>query len=65
MSIKTKNSYINRIPAMKWGDFTGKTILAVHGLMSHKADTDILLLAENAVPKGVQVIASPAGTRRP
>ncbi|WMJ82941.1 alpha/beta hydrolase [Oscillospiraceae bacterium LTW-04] len=57
MNIKTEYIDINAIPAINWGDFTGNTILAVHGLMSHKADIDIRLLAENAVPKGYQIIS--------
>lgn len=57
MNIKTEYTYINTIPAIKWGTFTGKTILAIHGLMSHKADTDIRLMAQNAIPKGYQIIS--------
>ena len=57
MNINIEYTNINNIPAIKWGVFTGKTILAIHGLMSHKADTDIRLLAEHATHKGYQVVS--------
>lgn len=57
MNINIEHTNINNIPAIKWGDFTGKTILAIHGFMSHKADTNIRLLAEHATHKGYQVFS--------
>lgn len=52
-----EKTYINGIPIMKWGPSTTKKLLAVHGLMSHKADTVIRLLAERAITKGYQVVS--------
>lgn len=57
MNISIEYTEINKIPAIKWGAFTGKTILAIHGFMSHKADTDIRMLAEHATHKGYQVVS--------
>ncbi|MEA5137342.1 MAG: alpha/beta hydrolase [Candidatus Fimivivens sp.] len=57
MNINIDYTNINNIPVIKWGAFTGKTLLAIHGLMSHKADTDIQLLAEHATRKGYQVVS--------
>ena len=36
------------VPALVWGRDSARCILAVHGMMSHKADTPIRLLAEVA-----------------
>ena len=48
---------IGQIPALLWGEKTGRVIIAVHGSQSHKADTVIGLLAQHAVPKGYQVLS--------
>lgn len=57
MNITTERTTINTVPVQKWGLPTGRTILAVHGLMSHKADTAIQLLAEKAVPRGYHIVS--------
>lgn len=36
------------VPALAWGKDSDRRILAVHGMMSHKADVPIRLLAEAA-----------------
>lgn len=48
---------IGHIPALLWGEATGRLLLAVHGSQSHKADTAIALLAEHAAHKGYQVLS--------
>ena len=48
---------IGNIPALLWGDATGRLLVAVHGSMSHKADTVIALLAREAVERGYQVLS--------
>lgn len=48
---------IGHIPALLWGEKTGRLLIAVHGSQSHKADTIIGLLAEHAIPKGYQVLS--------
>lgn len=53
----TKKFSINGIPSIKWGTDSNKIIIAVHGLMSNKADDVIKILAEEAVLKGYQVIS--------
>lgn len=57
MKIETEKAFIKHIPVMKWGPAGTKQLLAVHGLMSHKADTVIRLLAERAVTKSYQIIS--------
>lgn len=52
------NSFnIGKIPTMVWGDTSEKVLVAVHGNLSHKADTVIELLADVAVSKGYQVLS--------
>lgn len=48
---------INGIPAIIWGEDSSKVFIAVHGNMSHKEDTVIELLANEAVAKGYQVLS--------
>lgn len=48
---------INNIPAVLWGEKSEKLFIAVHGNMSNKEDTVIQLLAEEAIPKGCQVLS--------
>lgn len=48
---------IGGIPALLWGEPTGRLIVAVHGSGSHKADQVISLLAQEAVPKGYQILS--------
>ena len=45
------------VPALVWGGDSARCILAVHGMMSHKADTPIRLLAEVAAAQGIQVVS--------
>ena len=45
------------VPALVWGRDSARCILAVHGMMSHKADTPIRLLAEVAAAQGIQVVS--------
>ena len=55
--IDTERINIGPIPAIIWGPPSQHLVLAVHGNMSHKADTVIELLAGNAVPRGYQVLS--------
>lgn len=48
---------INDIPAILWGDKSDKLFIAVHGNMSHKADEVIVILAEEVISKGYQVLS--------
>lgn len=48
---------IGNIPALLWGEPSDKLVIAVHGNMSHKADTVIDLLAQCAAQKGYQVLS--------
>lgn len=55
--IKQTSLNIGHIPALLWGEPTGHLLLAVHGNLSHKADTVIELLAQHAVSKGWQMLS--------
>lgn len=55
--MNTQAFSIEGIPALLWGDKADKLIIAVHGDQSHKADTIMALLAEEAVQKGYQVLS--------
>ena len=44
------------VPALAWGKDSDRRILAVHGMMSHKADEPIRLLAEAAEKQGIQTV---------
>lgn len=55
--LKQNRLYIERIPAIEWGEKQEKVFLAVHGNMSHKADTVIQILAEEPTQKGYQVLS--------
>lgn len=48
---------IGGIPALLWGPAQDFCILAVHGSGSHKADVPVALLAEEAAPRGHQVLS--------
>lgn len=48
---------VEGIPAAVWGEPAPRVFVAVHGNLSHKADTVIRLLAETAAPKGWQVLS--------
>lgn len=48
---------IEHIPAVIWGQSSEKVMIAVHGNMSHKEDTVIELLAQEATSKGYQVLS--------
>lgn len=45
------------VPAALWGPPAESVLVAVHGNLSHKADTVIGLLAAHAVPRGWQVLS--------
>lgn len=45
------------VPALAWGKDSDRSILAVHGMMSHKADEPIRLLAEAAEKQGIQAVS--------
>lgn len=55
--MEKKQFNIGSIPAILWGGGAEKVIIAVHGNQSNKADTPIVMLAENALPKGYQVLS--------
>lgn len=48
---------IGNIPAILWGRASEKLFIAVHGNMSHKADDAIIILAEEAILSGHQVLS--------
>lgn len=48
---------IKDIPAIIWGEKSSKLFVAVHGNMSNKSDTPIVILAEEAVSLGYQVLS--------
>lgn len=48
---------INHIPATVWGEKSTKVFIAVHGNMSHKEDTVIQYLADEAMKLGYQVLS--------
>lgn len=52
-----KEIKINHIPAILWGEDSEKLFIAVHGNMSSKSDMPIVILAEEAVPLGYQVLS--------
>ena len=45
------------VPALAWGKDSDRRILAVHGMMSHKADEPIRLLAEAAEKQSIQTVS--------
>lgn len=51
------NIKINNIPAIVWGETSNNLYIAVHGNLSHKEDTVIELLAQEATAKGYQVLS--------
>ena len=55
--MKIEKHRIDYIPAILWGENSGKVLIAVHGNMSHKEDEVIRILAEKMVPKGYQVLS--------
>lgn len=48
---------IHHIPAILWGNNTGKLFIAVHGNMSHKEDDAIAVFAQRAINHGYQVLS--------
>lgn len=52
-----RNLNIKNIPSILWGKGDSKLFIAVHGNMSNKADDVIVILAEEAVKKGYQVLS--------
>ena len=55
--MKQEKLQIGGIPARLWGEKSGRLILAVHGSHSSKEDDCIRILAEEAVPRGCQVLS--------
>ena len=55
--IKQKNFKINNIPVILWGDESENIILAVHGMMSNKADVPIEILAKISEKYSYQVLS--------
>ena len=45
------------VPALAWGKDSDQRMLAVHGMMSHKADEPIRLLAEAAERQGIRTVS--------
>lgn len=52
-----KELTIDNIPVILWGEDSPKLFIAVHGNMSSKSDTPIVLLAEEVIPLGYQVLS--------
>lgn len=55
--MKKQKILINNIPAILWGQDTGKLFIAVHGNMSHKEDDAIAVFATQATKHGYQVLS--------
>lgn len=55
--MKQKQISIGHIPAILWGDISGKLIIAVHGNKSHKEDVVIETLASIATNRNYQVLS--------
>ena len=53
----TKKLWIGGIPALVWGAPSDNVWIAVHGNLSHKADTVVRMLAEAVVSRGYQVLS--------
>lgn len=43
---------INNIPVILWGEKSNKIIIAIHGMMSNKADIPIEILAKISIKYG-------------
>ncbi len=52
-----ENILIDDIPAILWGNDSKEIIIAVHGNMSSKLDVPIVILAEEVVQLGYQVLS--------
>lgn len=64
--MQTEQLDLGGIPALVWGPPGDGAVVAVHGNLSHKADTPIQLLAEAASARALQVLSFDLpGTRRP
>lgn len=55
--MKQQSIRIDHIPAILWGELSGRLMIAVHGDQSNKEDTVIAVLAEVAAAKGYQVLS--------
>lgn len=55
--MKKDKFVIQGIPAILWGEASDKLFIAVHGNMSSKDDTAIVIFAEEAIAKGYQVLS--------
>ncbi len=55
--MKKENLFIEHIPAILWGKPSDKLFIAVHGNMSRKDDAAIVILSEEAIAKGYQVLS--------
>ncbi len=56
-NMKTQHLAISNIPCIIWGEKSDKLIIAVHGNMSSKSDFPYVILAEEAVALGYQVLS--------
>ncbi len=55
--MKTQEIRIGHIPAVLWGDGTGRLMIAVHGSHSSKRDECIRIAAEEGMARGYQVLS--------
>lgn len=55
--MKKNNLTIEGIPAILWGESSDKLFVAVHGNMSSKEDDAIIILAEEGLGKGYQILS--------
>ena len=55
--MQTEQLDLGGIPALVWGPPGDGAVVAVHGNLSHKADTPIQLLAEAASARALQVLS--------
>ena len=55
--MQTEQLDLGGIPALVWGPPSDGAVVAVHGNLSHKADTPIQLLAEATSARALQVLS--------
>lgn len=55
--MKQERITIRNIPALVWGEESDQVFIAVHGLMSNKADDALAILAEEATAVGIQTLS--------
>lgn len=57
MKLLIEKQNVQGIPTLLWGEDSTKCIIAVHGNRSSKIDDCIWILAEEAIPRGYQILS--------